>query len=752
MSSLAQEHGFEPLAGEPPDAAPVARIGRFEIVEEIGKGSMGVVYLARDPMIGRWVAVKKLTGIKGKALDPDTVRRLLINEARNVGALEHPGIVTVFDIIEDPDGRVEALAMEFVRGKSLHQRLDDPEPISLKYVSEILAAVAVALDYAHESGCIHRDVKPANILLGDDGVIKIADFGIATLRGEDLATELRNLGTPNYLAPERVMGQPGDALADIYSLGVILYELLTRHRPFEATSIAELVRKIVQDEPTPPRQFAPALMPGLEAILVRAVAREPQDRYQTAVAMAAAVHEIVEAQEVLNDTVPAPLSLLPKRAEVLTAAEPLESRPSAVAAVDPVVRVPGSVAPPRTRPASPSSSRLARNTEPSAISAGDLPDGTPEDLAGLPLEAEMEEVEWQSAGTAVPPRVVREGPPAAVTVAHAGLAKTRAVVLAVWRGTTHTLGALGTWSRAWAERAAAAIRARPAVAAAATFVVALPLLLLVLGSGGEVSRIARSGGDTLALVRRQVVGLLVESRASFRSGDTAAAEASLHQADLLFPVSSEGGRSGMLLAAERELDRLDRIDQLAEQAHLEIARAGFVDAQNSIRKLVELEAPEGTLNLLESSLLQARQRIRRSRPVRRSEPPAVAATPVPTPRVERAASVIKAAPPTGPGWLRIEFTSALPRGVLTIFSDDKQVLNRRYRFVEKRNFLVRKGVGGSFKERIELPEGVRNLRIYLTQFREPAQYRPITVEIPPGGSTTLRLRVQPDGRFVVDAG
>ncbi len=728
MSSMAQEHGFEPLAGEPRAATTVERIGRFEIVEEIGKGSMGVVYLARDPMIGRWVAVKKLTGIQGKALDSDTVRRLLINEARNVGSLEHPGILTVFDIIEDRDGRVEALAMEFVRGKSLRQRLDDPEPISLKYLSEVLTAVAQALDYAHESGCIHRDVKPANILLGDDGVIKIADFGIAALRGEDLATELRNLGTPNYLAPERVMGQPGDTLADIYSLGVILYELVTRHLPFEATSIAELVRKIVQDEPTPPRQFVPSIMPGLEAILVRAVAREPQDRYRTAVAMAAAVREIVEAQAVLNDTVPAPLSLLPQRAEAPTTAQPLPSRPRAGTQLEPV-------------------------SAPAMQSA--LPPGIEdprEDVSRLPLEAEIEEIEWQNAGTAVPPRVSSEGPPEAVRAVHAGLAKTRAVGIAVLRATAYALGALGGLSRAWAERGATVVRARPALAAAATFVLALPLLLLVLGSGGEVNPITRSGGDTLALARRQVVGLLVESRALFRSGDTAAAQASLHQADLLFPVSPEGGRSRMLLAAEREMDRLDRIDRLAEQAHLEIARASFVDAQNSIRKLVELEASEDTLNLLESSLLQARRKIRRSRRARRSEPAAKVATPVPTPKLVRVAPVIEPAPPTGPGWLRIEFRSAQPRGVLTVFSDDRQVLNRRYRFVEKRNFLVRKGVGGSFQERIELPEGTRNLRIYLTRPRKPAQYRPIAVEIPPGGSVTLRLLVQPDGRFVIDSG
>ncbi|MCP4204747.1 MAG: serine/threonine protein kinase [bacterium] len=719
MSPLAQRRGFEPLPDEESGPTTVEKIGRFELVEEIGKGSMGIVYLARDPMIGRWVAVKKLTGIKGKALDPDTVRRLLINEARNVGALEHPGIVMVFDIVEDRSGEVEALAMEFVGGKSLRQRLDDPEPMSLKFISEILTAVAEVLDYAHENGCIHRDVKPANILLGNDGVIKVADFGIAALRGEDLASELRNLGTPNYLAPERVMGQPGDQRTDIYSLGVILYELLTRHLPFEATSIAELVQKIVQEEPTPPERFAPELMPGFKAVLARALAKEPGDRYETAGAIATEVREIVEAQAALNDTVPAPFPLRPKSAEAAVPEELERPKPEAKAESGPP-------------------SELLSPLEPTVAAPI-------EEVLRSHLEAELEEVEWESAVTAAPPAPEQEDPRGQILRA---LRLTRALGGRAWR----LLRSLVPPAVSIARRGGVAVRERPAFAAVAAFVVALPLLLMAFSDGGAADPVVRSTDEPSAAMRRRVVGLLEQSRVLLAAGDVQAAGDYLDQAEMLFPVDADPGVSALIgRAAELEMERLDRIDEVAQNAHLEIARADFNRARASIDQLIELEAPEETLEPLEASLRQARERVRRARAAPEPEPPPVIVVPVPAPKPVRVVRAPQPAPKTGPGTLEIEFASARPRGVLTVFSGTTQILNRRYRFVEKKNFLVRKGVGGSFEESIELPEGSRDLRLYLTQPKRPTQHRPITVQIPPGESRILRLRVEADGRFVVDS-
>jgi hypothetical protein len=357
----------------------------------------------------------------------------------------------------------------------------------------------------------------------------------------------------------------------------------------------------------------------------------------------------------------------------------------------------------------------------------------------------MEEVEWESDATGVAASSTQAGPQAVVTVT---VGKTRA---AASRG-LELIRWLVRPASSVVRRGAAAAQDRPAVAAVAAFALALPLLLLALGGGEEVKAVARSEEDAIALARRRAAALLGESQAHFSAGNTQAAQAALHQADLLFPVSPQEGMSRILLAAEREVDRLDRVDEAVEEAHLEIARADFEGARVSIGKLTALEAPQVTIRSLESSLAEARRRVRRAQKARTAALDPVVVTPAPTPEPVRVVSVPKPAPKTGPGTLRIEFTSARPRGALMVLANEKQVLKRSFRFVEKKNFLVRKGVSGSFHESIELPEGAHNLRLYLSQRKLPTQHRLISVEIPPGDSTTLRLRVQADGKFVVGKG
>ncbi|MFQ5526298.1 MAG: serine/threonine-protein kinase [Thermoanaerobaculia bacterium] len=704
MNPLAQRRSFEPPPGGGSGRKSAKKIGRFEVIEEIGKGSMGVVYLARDPMIGRWVAVKKLTGIKGKLLDSEVVRRLLINEARNVGALEHPGIVMVFDLIEGKDGKVDALAMEYVAGKSLRERLNDPEPFSLSYVSEVVSAVAEVLDYAHENGCIHRDIKPANVLLADDGVIKVADFGIAALRGEDLATELRNLGTPNYLAPERVLGQPGDQHTDIYSLGVILYELLTRHLPFEATSISELVRNIIQEEPTPPERFVPEMMPGLRRILTRALAKDSEDRYPTAGALASDLREIVAAQAALNDTVPAPM-------------KPKPSKPKRPAA--------------ETSPPVPVEPAPAEN-EPEEILA--------------PLEPEV--VEWES--------LEAENESADAGPARPGI---EAVRERIQKYATALTAAVGPWiarARSKLGQLAAAVaeaaRSRPALAFVFAFVLALPVLLLVPGGGTELPERPVADVGVRARPEARYLGLLLESRRLAEAGSRDSARQILAQAEGILPENREEVQREALLevAMTREAGRLESIDRLVEDTHLQIARADFAGAARSIEALSQLDAPGEALELLESSLAHSKARVRRARRQAVTEEPVevAEAAPVVEPVVQPV--VVRQPPPrTGPGILRFEVSSARPRGVLTVYSNGEQILNRPYRFVEKKNFFVRKGVSGSFRESLELSAGVRELKIYLSQPKRETQLRSVTVKVPAGDIRVLRLRVQANGKLVI---
>ena len=280
------------------------RIGRYRVRDILGRGAMGVVYLADDPLIGRPVAVKTLSpahplaGEKAEAL-----RRHLLNEAASAGALSHPGIVTIHDVVDDADGRV-SIAMEYVPGETLKERLARDEPLPLRRIAEVVSQIAEVLDFVHARGVVHRDIKPANVILRDDGGVKITDFGIASLRGRDLAHELEAMGTPSYLPPERLLGQEADHRADVYALGVLLYEMLTRHLPFHGESLADLVRNTVQGEPTPVETFRPDLPAAMRQLLARALAKDPLDRYQTAGELAAAVATCVARQHDATDTQP----------------------------------------------------------------------------------------------------------------------------------------------------------------------------------------------------------------------------------------------------------------------------------------------------------------------------------------------------------------------------------------------------------------------------------------------------------------
>ena len=284
------------------------RIGRYEVLSRIGSGSMGVVYLATDPLIGRRVALKTLS-TEAEPGAVDKLRRLLINEAQSAGGLTHPGIVTIYDLVEDGEGRV-FLTMEYVEGSDLGEMLRRPDPIPFRFVVETIGQVADVLDYAHLQGVVHRDIKPANLIVTPDLRIKVTDFGIAQLRSSDLAEEIRSLGTPNYLAPERVLGGEVDHRADIYSLGVVLYELLTRHLPFQGESVAELTRRMATEDFTAPEEYNPAIPKGVRAVLEGALEKEPEQRYWSAGEMASELERILGKQEKMSDTVPATVGAL----------------------------------------------------------------------------------------------------------------------------------------------------------------------------------------------------------------------------------------------------------------------------------------------------------------------------------------------------------------------------------------------------------------------------------------------------------
>jgi serine/threonine protein kinase len=261
------------------DAARMDQIGRYKILSEVGRGAMGVVYRAQDPAIGRIVAIKMIRlGDLADSSEHAKLRDRLMREAQSAGILSHPGIVTIYDV-----GEQEGLAyisMEFVDGPTLERMaVDDPPDGPL--VLDILGQTAAALDYAHKRGIVHRDIKPANIMIHERTVAKVTDFGVARIQSHQMTQAGSMVGTPNYMSPEQIQGQPVNGRSDQFSLAVITYELLTGERPFTADSIPSLAFKIVQEEPAHVHRLNPTLDWPVDTVLRRALSKNPADRYPT---------------------------------------------------------------------------------------------------------------------------------------------------------------------------------------------------------------------------------------------------------------------------------------------------------------------------------------------------------------------------------------------------------------------------------------------------------------------------------------
>jgi len=252
------------------------KIGRYDVVGEIGRGAMGVVYRAVDPMLERTVAIKTIN----MALDPGEMehyeKRFTI-EARAAGGLNHPNIVTIYDI--GRSGDLAYMAMEFLEGRELKEMITRRE-LTADRALEIIAQVADGLEYAHGHDVVHRDIKPANIMILGDGRVKITDFGIARMRTADVRTQTGVvLGSPRYLSPEQVLGKRCDARADTFSLGVILYEMITGQAPFNGIDVNSLMFQIVNFTPPSPSSVNTTLPPMLDLIIAKALAKSPDERY-----------------------------------------------------------------------------------------------------------------------------------------------------------------------------------------------------------------------------------------------------------------------------------------------------------------------------------------------------------------------------------------------------------------------------------------------------------------------------------------
>ncbi|MDE2117486.1 MAG: serine/threonine protein kinase [Betaproteobacteria bacterium] len=258
----------------------ISQLGRYEIIGELGQGAMGIVYKAKDPLIDRIVAIKTIS-LNLAMEEKEEYEARFYQEAKAAGRLSHPNIVTIYDV--GKSGDVAYIAMEFLEGRELRDILNEDAHLPIGQVLDIVVQVAQGLAYAHEHGIVHRDVKPANIMVVRDGHVKITDFGIARMASASVRTQTGMvLGSPKYMSPEQVMGKPIDQRSDIFSLGVMLYEMLAGQVPFNGENVNAIMYQILNAVPPPLSTMNPAVPEMLNFIIAKALAKAPDDRYHNA--------------------------------------------------------------------------------------------------------------------------------------------------------------------------------------------------------------------------------------------------------------------------------------------------------------------------------------------------------------------------------------------------------------------------------------------------------------------------------------
>ena len=277
-------------------------LGRYQVEKELGKGAMGVVYLGRDPKIGRVVAIKTMAlSQEFEADELEEVKTRFFREAETAGRLNHPHIVTIFDAGEEHD--LAYIAMEFLKGKDLTGHTKPGTLLPLPVAMSVVARVAEALDYAHRQNVVHRDIKPANIMYDPEAdSVKVTDFGIARITDSSKTKTGMVLGTPSYMSPEQLAGKKIDGQSDLFSLGVTLYQLACGSLPFQGESMAQLMYKIANEEPADPMNLNPALPDCLVAIIRRTLAKGSEQRYRTGEEMARAIRECAQVYGAVDVT------------------------------------------------------------------------------------------------------------------------------------------------------------------------------------------------------------------------------------------------------------------------------------------------------------------------------------------------------------------------------------------------------------------------------------------------------------------
>src|SRR5919205_2462500 len=286
-------------------APELKTLGRYNIERTIGQGAMGVIYEGADPRLGRRVAIKTILKAQLDERAAKDYSMRFVREAQAVARLNHPHIVQVYDFGEEGD--IAYLVMEFIKGKELKNFFDANERFDLKEVVRIMGELCEALEFAHNAGIIHRDIKPANVMIDAQGRTKLTDFGVARVQDNDKTSVERTqagtmVGTPAYMSPEQITGGTIDKRTDVFSAGIILYQFLTGEKPFTGSGAWTIAKKIIQEEPPLPSSLNNAVTSLFDAVVNQALAKNPDQRFQSARDLSVALKRALEGKPEEDDS------------------------------------------------------------------------------------------------------------------------------------------------------------------------------------------------------------------------------------------------------------------------------------------------------------------------------------------------------------------------------------------------------------------------------------------------------------------
>ncbi len=708
--------------------ARLTKLGRYEVLSELGKGAMGVVYLARDPVIGRMVAVKTIRASTMGDDDSESreFRERFVREAQTAGILSHPNIVTIHDIGEDPDTQISFIAMEYIEGKTLKGLLIEKAAFTWDQIADMIAQVAEAMDYAHRKGIIHRDIKPANIIVTADEKVKITDFGIAKIASSNLTTTGQFLGTPNYMSPEQVSGSPVDGRSDIFSLGVVLYELLTRRKPFSGENLTAISYKIVHEDFIPPADLSAEIPTEFNPIVARAMAKDPWNRYQRGKDFALALQQLrahLEEQRAMADLgtiVSSSNNVVTEKLENLAAIAAEGARQAGEASASRRTTVPETPAPSDSTDA-PAIAEASAGRQPAAQTPPALPPTAPPDAGSRPgpsPEAPRRTLKLPEATGAKAAGAMKEG-----AAAVKGL----------------------EWKKLTAENISPSWFWRITLGAAALLLVVTGILIVLRVSAARPtvkfdSTLAREVTDRrhgLEEGKRLLdAGRYQESLVLFRGvlakdpGSQAAREG-VQKAE----AALQGRQQEALKSTEAE-----RILQLAQAAFKE---GNFEEARQRADEVLTLESGRADAQKLRE---EASAKMAEAAGATRKKSGRAAAAPAKRPTVavarsERAPTAVPApAAVSSVPTLRLLFNSPISEGHVMVAVNDQILLRHPFNFSRKQGLFKTIKETGTVDASIPVQTGPLNVKVWLSGPDIPAStFATASTQMPSGGSRVLRL-------------